>query len=198
MTEDSDLLRERRVVVITSSLSRGYNELWDAVQPHVGEMTVVGARPPDAERENAPVARRVELRAVDLGRGLVWQHLIGLRRLLSDLRPDLVYVNRELWTVVAQEVVDADTAVVAVRRREPLAPRRSRRAGHPRPPGDPRGSTHPRLRQLEPCRRGAHRAPPRRPRPPAVRTLVLPAVVPRRRTTSSAGTRPPATGSRCC
>jgi glycosyltransferase involved in cell wall biosynthesis len=112
MTEDSDLLRERRVVVITSSLSRGYNELWDAVQPHVGEMTVVGARPPDAERENAPVARRVELRAVDLGRGLVWQHLIGLRRLLSDLRPDLVYVNRELWTVVAQEVVGVDTAVV--------------------------------------------------------------------------------------
>jgi glycosyltransferase involved in cell wall biosynthesis len=112
MTKAADLLRARRVVVVTSSLSRGYNDLWDAVQPHVAELTVVGARPPEAERETAPMARRAELRSVVFGRSLVWEHLTGLRRLLRDLRPDLVHVNRELWTVVAQEVVGADSAVV--------------------------------------------------------------------------------------
>jgi glycosyltransferase involved in cell wall biosynthesis len=49
---------------------------------------------------------------VDLGRGLVWQHLVGLRRYLRSFRPDLVHVNRELWTIVAQEVVGLDAAVV--------------------------------------------------------------------------------------
>lgn len=106
MTEASNLLRARRVVVVTSSLSRDYNDLCDAVQPHVVELTVVGARPPEAERETAPVALRVEMRSVDLGRGLVWEHLAGLRRLLRHLRPDLVHVNRELWAVVTQAVRD--------------------------------------------------------------------------------------------
>jgi glycosyltransferase involved in cell wall biosynthesis len=113
VTEASHALRERRVVVVTSSLSAGSNLLWDAVSDQVGGLTVIGARlGVDATPETEPVAPRATLRGVDLGRGLVYQHLVGLRRLLRSLRPDLVHVNRELWTVVAQEVVGLGCAVV--------------------------------------------------------------------------------------
>ena len=82
MTEPSDMLRGRRVVVVTSSLTRGYNALWDAVEPDVAALAVVGARPPDDDLEVAPPDTRVPLRSVDLGRGLVYEHLFGLRRFL--------------------------------------------------------------------------------------------------------------------
>lgn len=113
MTEALQALRARRVVVVTSSLSAGSNALWDAVEREVGTLTVVGARLREGEKpESGPVAPRVSLPAVDLGRGLVYQHLVGLRRLLRRARPDLVHVNRELWTVVAQEVVNTPASVV--------------------------------------------------------------------------------------
>ncbi|HEY2878953.1 glycosyltransferase family 4 protein [Nocardioides sp.] len=112
MTEASDMLRGRRVVVVTSSLTRGYNALWDAVEPDVAALAVVGARPPDDDLEVAPPDTRIPLRSVDLGRGLVYEHLFGLRRFLRGFRPDVVHVNRELWTVVAQEVVSSGAAVV--------------------------------------------------------------------------------------
>jgi glycosyltransferase involved in cell wall biosynthesis len=99
-----------RVAVVSSRLWPGYNDIWDAVQPHVGSLAVIGAR---SERDAGPdEPGRVALRGVDLGRGLVWQHLIGLRRFLRSFSPDVVHVNRELWAVVAQEVVRSDAAVV--------------------------------------------------------------------------------------
>jgi len=109
MNQESPL-RARRVAVISSSLWPGYNDLWDAVEPEVAALTVIGARHRDDAGDSEPV--RVALRARDLGRGLVWQHLVGLRRYLRSSRPDLVHVNRELWAVVAQEVIGLDTAIV--------------------------------------------------------------------------------------
>ena len=103
-------LRDRRVAVISSQLWPGYNELWDAVEPDVAALTVIGARSDKDAGDVEPA--RVALRNVDLGRGLVWQHLLGLRRQLRSFRPDLVHVNRELWTVVAQELVRLDAAIV--------------------------------------------------------------------------------------
>jgi glycosyltransferase involved in cell wall biosynthesis len=106
----SAALRDRRVAVISSRLWPGYNDLWDAVEPHVGALAVVGARSADDAGDAEPA--RVELRKLDLGRGLVWQHLVGLRRFLRSFRPDLVHVNSELWAVVAQEVIGLAPAVV--------------------------------------------------------------------------------------
>jgi glycosyltransferase involved in cell wall biosynthesis len=103
-------LVDRRVAVVSSRLWPGYNELWDAVEPQVGALAVVGARSADDAREGEPA--RVALRQLDVGRGLVWQHLVGLRRFLRSFRPDLVHVNRELWSVVAQELVGLAPAVV--------------------------------------------------------------------------------------
>jgi len=103
-------LGDRRIAVVSSQLWPGYNELWDAVEAEVGALTVIGAH--TDQDAGAAEPARVALREVDLGRGLVWQHLVGLRRRLRSFRPDLVHVNRELWTVVAQEVVGLDTAVV--------------------------------------------------------------------------------------
>jgi hypothetical protein len=154
----------------------------------------------DIERqiETAPVARRVELRSVDLGRGLVWEDLAGLRRLLRDLRPDLVHVNRELWTVVAQEVVDADTAVVVHGAenfwhhggraeqviRDRLVTRAVRRI---------RGYAswnHAGVEHIERLRVDLGL--------PPFPTLVLPPVVPPAPYHTVGWDRPPATGSRCC
>src|SRR5262245_19672012 len=103
-------MRSSRIAVVSSQLWPGYNELWDAVEPQVGALTVIGAR--SARDAGGAEPDRVALRQVDLGRGLVWQHLVGLRRYLRSFRPDLVHVNRELWTVVAQELVGLDTALV--------------------------------------------------------------------------------------
>lgn len=105
-------LRGCRVAVVTSRLWDGYNELWDAVEPQVESLTVVGARDSRGPAESLPHGHRLSLRSVDLGRGLVWEHLVGLRRHLRALRPDLIHVNRELWAVVAQEIVGSDAAVV--------------------------------------------------------------------------------------
>lgn len=110
MTERASALRSARVAVLSSQLWPGYNELWDAVEPEVGALTVIGARS-DKDAGSAEPAR-VALRQMDLGRGLVWQHLVGLRGGLRAFRPDLVHVNRELWAVAAQEVVGIDAAVV--------------------------------------------------------------------------------------
>ena len=103
-------MRSTRVAVLTSQLWPGYNELWDAVEPEVGAMIVIGARS-DKDAGTAEPAR-VTLRPIDLGRGLVWQHLVGLRRHLRAFRPDLVHVNRELWAVAAQELIGIDAPVV--------------------------------------------------------------------------------------
>jgi glycosyltransferase involved in cell wall biosynthesis len=99
-----------RVAVVTSRLWPGFNDIWDTVEPHVGSLVVVGARSAKDAGPDEPA--RVALRGVDLGRGLVWQHVIGLRRFLRSFSPDVIHVNRELWAVLAQEVVGSDAAVV--------------------------------------------------------------------------------------
>lgn len=103
-------LSTRRVAVVTSRLRPGFNELWDTARHGVGGLSMIGAR---AEGDTDTVdPSRIALPYRDLGRGLIWQHLSGLRRFLRTTRPDLVHVNRELWAVVAQEVVGLDTTVV--------------------------------------------------------------------------------------
>jgi glycosyltransferase involved in cell wall biosynthesis len=99
-----------RVAVVSSRLWPGFNDIWDAVEPQVGSLVVVGAR--SAKDAGPDEPQRVALRGVDLGRGLVWQHLVGLRRFLRSFSPDVIHVNRELWAVLAQEVVGSDAAVV--------------------------------------------------------------------------------------
>lgn len=112
MTEVSDTLRDRRIVVVTSRLWQGYNDLWDAVEPDVAALAVVGAHPSGARAETQAPRSHVALRSVDLSRGLVWEHLVGLRRFLRTFRPDLVHVNRELWALTSQELLSSDAAVV--------------------------------------------------------------------------------------
>lgn len=93
---------------MTSSLRPGYNELWDAVRPQVADLAIVGAR----SSHNESRADVVALRQVDAGRGLIWQHLVGLKRFMRSFNPDLIHINREVWGVVAQEVIGLDTKVV--------------------------------------------------------------------------------------
>jgi len=110
VTTPSRPLTDRRIVVLTSSLAPGYNDLWDAARPHVGALKVVGARSEDPRAAQGPDV--VSLPAFDLGRGLVWQHLPGLRRAVKSVRADLVHVNRELWGVATQELLGLDTRIV--------------------------------------------------------------------------------------
>jgi glycosyltransferase involved in cell wall biosynthesis len=100
-------LRTCRVLVVTTSLLPGYNDLWRAARPHVGELIVVGARfgahkPPHGE---------VALTEVDAGRGLIWRHLRGLRGVVRAFRPDLLHVNGELWGLTAQELLTSSCPV---------------------------------------------------------------------------------------
>ena len=93
-------LADRRVAVITTALASGTNELWEAARHHVAALEVVGGR---SKTDPPPGPGEVALRSVDAGRGLIWRHLVGLRRYLRSFRPDLVHVNGELWGVTAQE-----------------------------------------------------------------------------------------------
>jgi glycosyltransferase involved in cell wall biosynthesis len=99
-----------RVAVVTSQLQPGSNDLWDAAAPGVADLIVIGARSQYQPEVGEPP--RVALHSVDAGRGLIWQHLVGLRRHLRSFRPDLIHVNRELWAIVAQELVGTNTSVV--------------------------------------------------------------------------------------
>jgi glycosyltransferase involved in cell wall biosynthesis len=90
-----------RVVVVTSRLRPGYNELWEAARHHVGQLEVVGVKEPHVRLQ----AGEVGLRQVDLGRGMVSRHLVGLRRHLRSFRPHVVHVNTEPWSVTALELL---------------------------------------------------------------------------------------------
>lgn len=107
-TDQSARLGARRILVVSSSLGAGSNDLWEATRPHVGSLTVVGAE--EATAHTAP--GEVGLPQVDAGRGLIWRHLVGLRRYLASFRPDLVHVNGELWGLTAQEVLRLPVPVV--------------------------------------------------------------------------------------
>ena len=109
LTDPRNTLAQRRVLVISSQLHPGYNDLWDAVRPRVGALAVVGARP-DGGKPLEP--DRLGLRSVDLGRGQIWRHLFGLRDVLRQFHPDVVHVCGELWAVTSQEVVGRSTPVV--------------------------------------------------------------------------------------
>jgi glycosyltransferase involved in cell wall biosynthesis len=112
VTEGIDTLRDRRVVVLTSRLWNSYNDLWDAAEPAVGALAVVGARPSRHDTRADLSDTRTALRSLDFGRGLVWEHLVGLRRFVRDFRADLVHINRELWAVASQELISCDAAII--------------------------------------------------------------------------------------
>ena len=112
MTEASDTLRNKRVVVLTSRLWAGYNDLWDGVEPEIGALAVVGARPSMGDSRADDSLHRTALRSIDVGRGLVWEHVVGFRRFVRRFQADLVHVNRELWAVASQEILSCGTRVV--------------------------------------------------------------------------------------
>lgn len=99
----------QRVAVVTSSLNRGYNALWEATRPHVSDLWIIGANSPSACADGSS---SIALREVGTRKGLVWRHLVGLRRLLRTLEPDLIHVNAELWTVTVQETLGLPFPVV--------------------------------------------------------------------------------------
>lgn len=101
VSADLQALASRRIVVISSSLAAGANDLWDAVRPYVGHLTVVGGH--TKEQHVSIGAGTVALRQVSGDQ--VRSHLVGLRRCLRDLKPDLVHLNGELWSVTAQEAL---------------------------------------------------------------------------------------------
>jgi glycosyltransferase involved in cell wall biosynthesis len=102
-------LRTRRVLVVTSSLLPGSNDLWHAARSEVRALTVVGARP----RSHQLGRDEVGLHQVDAGLGLIWRHLVGLRTFLRSFQPDLVHVNGELWGLTVQELLTSPCPVVA-------------------------------------------------------------------------------------
>jgi glycosyltransferase involved in cell wall biosynthesis len=110
LTRSRARLGSRRIVVISSSLGAGSNDLWEAARPHVGALAVVGAARRGTHAPASP--GEVALPQVDGGRGLIWRHLVGLRRFLASFRPDLVHVNGELWGLTAQELLHLRTPVV--------------------------------------------------------------------------------------
>lgn len=98
-----------RIAVISSSLDPSYNALWEATRPQLSHLWVVGAV--DASRD-ALGSASIPLREIGMRKGLVWRHLVGLRPLLRHLRPDLIHVNAELWSVTAQETIGCSVPVV--------------------------------------------------------------------------------------
>ena len=108
MTQRPAALASRRVVVVTTSLSPAANDLWESVRPCVRNLVLIGA----GDRTVAARPGVVALREMDGGKGLIWRHLIGLRRYLKQTRPDLIHVNGELWGVTAQELIALPTRVV--------------------------------------------------------------------------------------
>ena len=108
MSHGQAALTSARIAVVSTSLDPVANELWFAARAHVGELVVLGAR-----RKGQPaVAGERALREVDGGRGLIYRHLVGLRRALREFRPDLVHVNGETWGLTVQELLSQSTPLV--------------------------------------------------------------------------------------
>jgi glycosyltransferase involved in cell wall biosynthesis len=103
-------LASRRFAVVSTGFAPGTNEVWEAARLGVGALTIIGGRPQGGRSDLGE--HEVGLRELDLGKGLVWRHLVGLRRRLRALRPDLVHVNAELWAVTAQELCSLDVPIV--------------------------------------------------------------------------------------
>lgn len=98
-----------KVAVVTADSSPATNALWYAAADLGCRVRVIGA-PVAQECALPPI--HTTLAAYDLGRGLIYRHLRGLRRELDAFSPDLVHYNGELWSVTSQELL--------ARRRPPL------------------------------------------------------------------------------
>lgn len=108
MSHGQAALERSRVAVVSTSLDPVANELWMAAREHVGELVVFGAR-----RKGEPeVVGAQSLREIDGGRGLIYRHLVGLRRSLRQFRPDLVHVNGETWALTVQELLSQSPPLV--------------------------------------------------------------------------------------
>lgn len=95
----SEKFKELRIAVVSTSLTEGTNDLWEAVRPYVGELLVIG---PAQSRSINPTGT-AGLAVVDFGKGAIWRYIRGLRRTLREFNPDLVHVNSELWGIPAVE-----------------------------------------------------------------------------------------------
>lgn len=103
-------LSTAKVAVVSTNLGWGRNDLWRATRKHTGSLLVLGAQRQicDETRSSGVVG----LREIDLGKGLIWRHLVGVRRMIRRYRPDLVHVCGELWGITAQELCGMDYPVV--------------------------------------------------------------------------------------
>jgi glycosyltransferase involved in cell wall biosynthesis len=95
-----------RVAVISTSLGEDMNILWRATEGLVKEQLLIGPR--STASSGSVAGLTLSLKDRDLGRGLIWQHLSGLRRELKRFDPDLVHVNGELWTIRALQVATSN------------------------------------------------------------------------------------------
>src|SRR5664280_909978 len=99
-----------RVAVISTSMRDDQNFLWRATAGLVEEQVLIGPRSTASDGCVDGLVR--PLTDMDLGRGLIWQHLSHLRRELKQFEPDLVHLNGELWTVRALQVVTSNRPFV--------------------------------------------------------------------------------------
>lgn len=106
--QDRVKLSAARVAVISADSHVGSNELWTAMTGRTGALLLLGGKRSAPTYDTAMVG----LREIDMGKGLIWRHLVGLRRTLRRFQPDLVHICGELWSLTAQELCTLDCSVV--------------------------------------------------------------------------------------
>ena len=112
MTEASDTLRNKRVVVLAGGSGRVTTTYGMAWSRRSGRSPWWARAPRWGTAGPMTPLHRTALRSIDVGRGLVWEHVVGFRRFVRRFQADLVHVNRELWAVASQEILSCGTRVV--------------------------------------------------------------------------------------
>ena len=108
-----------RVLVVTNVLEPPTWAVWEAAAGVVDLHLVASAQVHQlevfrSEPEQPAFAPSTLLRTRDLagGRGQIWWHYDGLRRLVRQVRPDVVHVHAECWSVVAGQALGLPVPVV--------------------------------------------------------------------------------------
>lgn len=107
---DLTALSTARVAVVSTNLTVDRNDLWHAAKAYTRSLIVLGAQRSAAGAR--PDDATFGLREIDLGKGLIWRHLVGVRRMIRRFQPDLLHVCGELWGVTAQELCGLPCPVV--------------------------------------------------------------------------------------
>lgn len=117
MIQRGPKIADLRVAVVTASSASEDNNLWYAASELVGALRILGSDGvvPTNHRENHTL-----LREVDLGKGLIWRHLVGLRKRIRDFEADVIHVNGELWSVTSQQLLRLEDSAVVVHGAENL------------------------------------------------------------------------------